>query len=110
MIDKTDGKPRRNPYRNQIDYILTRRKHMCFVEDSRSYGGTTTSSDHKMVISKLKLKWWKMRKMITKTFKTKVPNDILPGAGRHAVARAALPASLLGHNCVCNYCVGRICL
>ena len=72
VIDKTDGKPRRNPYRNQIDYILTRRKHMCFVEDSRSYGGTTTSSDHKMVISKLKLKWWKMRKMITKTFKTNI--------------------------------------
>ena len=41
-IQKSDGKPRRNPYRNQIDYILTRIPHKQFIQDSRSYGGTKT--------------------------------------------------------------------
>ena len=37
-----DGTPRRNPYRNQIDYAIMKKFHRRFVTDSRSYGGITT--------------------------------------------------------------------
>ena len=37
--------------------------HRRLVEDSRSYSGTETNSDHKIVIAKLKLQWWKMKTM-----------------------------------------------
>ena len=36
-----DGTTRRNPYRNQIDYILTKNIHKIFIQKSRSYGGIT---------------------------------------------------------------------
>ena len=57
---KQDSKP----VRNQIDYmyILVRIKHRQFVHDSRSYGGTDTYSDHKMVIAKLVINWYVQRK------------------------------------------------
>ena len=55
----TGTKPanRRNPVRNQIDYILVRRNHRIFVNDSRSYSGTTTHSDHKIVIADMEINW-----------------------------------------------------
>jgi hypothetical protein len=56
-----DGKPRRNPYRNQIDYIITKTEHQRFVENSRSYGGTETSTDHKLVKATIRFAWWKMK-------------------------------------------------
>ena len=34
-----DNLPRREPFRNQIDYIATKIKHRKFVTNSRSYGG-----------------------------------------------------------------------
>ena len=40
---------RRNPYRNQIDYILVQTKHKHKVINSRSYNGTTTFTDHRLV-------------------------------------------------------------
>ena len=56
-----DGKIRRNPYRNQIDYILVRTAHLEFVNNARSYGGISTNTDHKLVLADLTLKWYKMR-------------------------------------------------
>ncbi len=38
FYNKSSGKVRRNPYRNQIDYVMIRRRDLQFVEDSRSYG------------------------------------------------------------------------
>ena len=40
---------RKNPYRNMIDYIITRKSHLCFIKDSRSYAGLYISSDHRLV-------------------------------------------------------------
>ena len=57
-----DGTIRRNPYRNQIDYIIMKCNQRCFVTNSRSYNGVETSTDHKLVKDELKLDWWKMRK------------------------------------------------
>ena len=50
----TDGTIRRNPYRNQIDYILTRSEYKQFIVDSRSYNGLSINTDHRIVICKFK--------------------------------------------------------
>ena len=63
----TDGTPHRNPYRNQIDYIITKQIHQKLITDSRSYSGISTSTDHKLVKAQIKLQWWKMSKQRTKT-------------------------------------------
>jgi exonuclease III len=44
-----DGTTRKHPVRNQIDYILVRVPHRRVIKDSRSYSGTFTNSDHRLV-------------------------------------------------------------
>ena len=56
-----DGTPRKNPIRNQIDYIITKCEHQIFVKDSRSYGGIKTSTDHKLVKTQMMFEWCKMK-------------------------------------------------
>ncbi len=56
-----NGKIRRNPYRNQIDYIMIKNRDLNFVEDSRSYGGINTQSDHKLVKTRLNIRWYRMK-------------------------------------------------
>lgn len=55
-LDARTKEPRRNPYRNQIDYICTKNETAKLVQDARSYGGMTTNSDHKIVIAKMNLR------------------------------------------------------
>ena len=62
-----DGTVRRNPYRNQIDYIATKLIHRKLVQNSRSYSGITTSTDHKLVKAEFKLEWWRLRKQCIKS-------------------------------------------
>ena len=47
------GNIRKNPYRNQIDYIMMRGRHRKFVEDARSYNGIETFTAHRLVKAKL---------------------------------------------------------
>ena len=47
---------RNNPVRNQIDYCITRRKNMRHITDSRAYSGISTETDHRLVMTKIKLK------------------------------------------------------
>ena len=56
------GKIRRNPVRNQIDYILINKRHLQFVTNSRSYNNTQTISDHNLVIMNLRLELNKLRR------------------------------------------------
>lgn len=56
-----DGKPRRNHYYNQIDYIIVKNEHRCFIQNSRSHGGCLTDTDHKMVKMTSTIKWYKMK-------------------------------------------------
>ena len=49
--------PRKNPYRNQIDYILLRKNVNSKIFDSRSFNSNFTRSDHKPVIVKIQIKW-----------------------------------------------------
>ena len=55
------GEKRRNPVRNQIDYIITRSRSKRFVKNSRSYGGTETESDHKLVKMTMDINWKRIR-------------------------------------------------
>ena len=49
---------RRNPYRNQIDYICTVSDYRgLHISDARSYGGMQTPSDHKLVMMNCNFKW-----------------------------------------------------
>ena len=45
--------PRKNPYRNQIDYILLRQNITSKIFDSRSFNSNFTRSGHKPVIAKI---------------------------------------------------------
>lgn len=51
-----NGEPRKNPIRNQIDFILVKRMYRPIVTNSRSYAGTECNSDHRIVITTLNMK------------------------------------------------------
>ena len=51
----SDGTSRRNPYRNQIDYINCKNMHKIFLQKSRSFVGTGTKTDDKLVKATFKL-------------------------------------------------------
>ena len=40
---------------NQIDYIILNQKNKQVLTDARSYGGTETSSDHRLVAARIEL-------------------------------------------------------
>ena len=56
-VDSKSNQIRRNPYRNQIDYVLVKISGNTKVVESRSYNSTTTKSDHKPVIANINIKW-----------------------------------------------------
>ena len=57
-----NGQIRRNPKRTQIDYILTNKKYLRFVTDSRSYNNLHTNTDHNMVIMNMNLELSRLTK------------------------------------------------
>ena len=57
-LDK-NGSIRKNPYRNQIDYIIVKNKHKPLIQNARSYSGTNTDTDHRLVMTTLNLEWYK---------------------------------------------------
>ncbi len=56
-----DGQPRRNPFRNQIDYIAVRKEHRRFVLDSKSTNFFQTDTDHRLVKMKILFQWFKIK-------------------------------------------------
>ena len=60
--DSKTGQPRRNPYRNQIDYVITRSNIRTEITNSRSYHGTKLNTDHKIVICDCDIKLYKVYK------------------------------------------------
>ena len=54
--------PGKDPYRNQIDYILSRKNISSKIFDSRSFNSNSISSDHKPVITKIRIKWMHTKK------------------------------------------------
>ena len=56
-MDRKHNEPRRNPFRNQVDYICVRTNDNLKISDARSYGGMNTKSDHKLVMAVAEFKW-----------------------------------------------------
>ena len=59
-VEITDCKtntPKRNLFRNQIDYILVRNSTSTKVFDSKATISTTANLDHKPAIAKIMIKW-----------------------------------------------------
>ena len=52
------GETRKNPIRNQIDYVLIRNENKELITNARSYGGTKTESDHKLVKASMAIGKW----------------------------------------------------
>ena len=52
------GEIRRNPIRNQIDYIVVRQSQMPLINNARSYAGTQSESDHKLVKASMNIGKW----------------------------------------------------
>ena len=72
-----DGNIRRNPYINQLDYIMTKTQYKTLVTDSRSYAGFETNTDHHFVKASFRLEWYTMKpkKDIQERLKiTQLPN------------------------------------
>ena len=57
ITDCKTNTPRRNSFRNQIDYILVRSNTNTKVFDSKATISTTKNSNHKPVIAKIMIKW-----------------------------------------------------
>ena len=70
----SSGEERRNPVRNQIDYIITRTEHRKFVTNARSYGGIWTDTDHKLVKANMKVEWYKIKNRKEKEVKVDLSN------------------------------------
>ena len=47
---------------NQIDYVMCRTKHKHILQNARSYAGTETSSDHRLVVTKMKVERFNLYK------------------------------------------------
>ena len=69
-----DNLPRREPFRNQIDYIATKIIHRKFVTNSRSYGGIKSYTDHKLVKMSMNFQWHKLQKQKQRTNMTDITN------------------------------------
>ena len=55
-----NNKYRKNPVRNQIDFILCHKSTFHSVTNSRSYNGIKTNTDHRLVICDIpEIKWYK---------------------------------------------------
>ena len=42
---------------NQIDYIIVNERNRQILRDARSYSGTETTSDHRLVVTRIDLVW-----------------------------------------------------
>jgi len=51
---------RRNPFRNQIDFVFAHKNWKILNTDARSYINTRTSSDHRIVVSCFNVVWRKL--------------------------------------------------
>ena len=54
--NRSSNLQRRNPHRNQIDFILIRVAHRNLIRNARSHGNISTVTDHKLVRTNLDLK------------------------------------------------------
>lgn len=67
------------PIYNQIDYVIVKQHQRAYITDARAYSGTTTNSDHRIVIMTWSLKFKRatrqQAKTVTKYDTNKLAND-----------------------------------
>ena len=74
-IRTTNGKKRRNPIHNQIDFILIDKKYARFLKNARSYNNIATDSDHNMVITNINFEFTRLNKpKVDKPSKVNIAN------------------------------------
>ena len=56
----TDGKTKR--YKSQIYFVICTQNTKSTLENARSYGGTMTTSNHRLVVCDIMIKWNKLSK------------------------------------------------
>ena len=61
-IRMNNGELRRNPIRNQIDYVLINKRYLQFTTNSRSYNKLETDTDHNLVLMNLRTQFYKLDK------------------------------------------------
>lgn len=57
IMDAQTKTLKRNPYRNQIDYIVVKNNNITKTFDSRAHTTNITNSDHKPVIANIQIQW-----------------------------------------------------
>ena len=62
---------------NQIDYIICARKSKNCLDNARSYAGTLTSSDHRLVVTRFNIEKYKLWKTTNNNRKTIINNSAL---------------------------------
>ena len=76
----TDGKTKK--YKSQIHFVICTQNTKSTLQNARSYGGTMTTSDHRLIVCDIKIEWYKHSKpkpqntkpkfAVTKISKTKL--------------------------------------
>jgi hypothetical protein len=69
---------------NQIDYIIIDKKHKHAITNSRSYSGTETYSDHRLVVTRMIVQWATLYKKTEKRNNTKKLNINLLAQNKEA--------------------------
>ena len=58
QIRVSKGKNQVNKIRKTLDYILIDDKYKHILRNSRSYQGTLVESDHRMLVTRMKIQWY----------------------------------------------------
>ena len=56
----TDGITKK--YKSQIDFVICTQNTKSTIQNARSYGGTMTTSNHRLVVFNIKIEWYKLSK------------------------------------------------
>ena len=72
---------------NQIDYIIIDQKHKHSLTDARSFSGTETYSDHRIVVSRMDVNWATLYKQETHNTRIKSLNIKLLAQNKDAQAQ-----------------------
>ena len=87
---------------NQIDYVLCLDKHKCTLQNSRTYAGTLTFSDHRLVVTRMEIEWYSLYKPPKRTAHGRPINSSLlvndPGTRSSYQARLSAKLSEVNDN------------
>lgn len=59
-VKNGEDRKMKNPYRNQIDYVMLEKDHRIFLEDAKAYSGVETPIAQKSVKARLHFQWYEL--------------------------------------------------